>query len=183
MVEVSLLKLFRLFILAFLVTVTLIVCYQGPFLEAMNQDTTFRQTYQQIENIPRLEWPDLTFCSSPFYKNKAKYANFWTKLRKMEFDENLIETVNETFFTQKNDVIAEVLMGTAYEEMLENPSGVKFVETKVIDYSRTGFCSVLSLQKMKLDLIEKGIIEKNVIDNDFIVAVLVKIPKGKDNEE
>ena len=155
--------------------------FEGPFLDLMRDDTTFISSFKNVQDLTEpMEWPALVICRHPHNNDPDKYSQFMQKgfTRSFEDQDDFRNREKEIFTTQSNDLIHALTIGLTYNEGMQHPKEIKveppYVTATLIDYIYFGHCATISFEAMKTHLIEKGRINTEVFDSNFIATIWLK---------
>ena len=143
------LKCVKLAIFLGLTITTLIVSYQGPIKNLLDVGTTFQTSYIDINEIEKLKWPDVAICPIPIFKDRQKFMDLQQKFSEKGFKsmEEFQNEAKEVYYSGFDEIVVDVLMGDTYVNTMANSIDLSIMTVEVIDYSRTGFCHIISLEK------------------------------------
>ena len=105
-----------------------------------------------------IEWPSLSICKTPFYKNELKYQEFMSKIQNNSFEtEEQFEALrNETFFTHPKDFVLALGYGNNYTSAIENvtriPIKEPYIKVVLSDYIYSAFCAIVSFKELSVFL-------------------------------
>ena len=129
------------------------------------------------------QWSSMILCRYPRDKDEVKYKEFVMKVQnggvkeKEEF-ENLEK---EIFYKDPKDILLKMAVGKSIPELFMNPTKYEyplqapFVKVFLGDYMYLGFCLEVSLEDIRQEWIQKGILDKKKIDISFDAAFWLRV--------
>ena len=172
--------LFRTFVYLTLFIITIYVLLNGPFTNYFRkQGTQFVKSVENINNLNfHIKWPDIVVCVNPKDKNKTNFDNFMFKGMSRNFTDeteyyNMLEN---TFFTNPNEIMYSFGFGRTYQDALESasPELIKepYVAKYLIDFVYFGNCAVVKLEELRYKVISNESKEK---DANFYFILWLKV--------
>ena len=198
------LKIFCLFILI-LITAKNVV--QGPISTWMRNGTKFRENEILIQGIylgglsfflkskisdknllkillldleQPIEFPGLSICKVPMFKNKEKYQEFVSKSKTNTFidEKEYNQMLNETFPNKIEEFVLKLGIGKdifgAIENLNKIPVTAPYAKGIFVDFLYVGYCAIVSFEALKKYMVVEEKIDGNQ-DFDFYVILSINV--------
>ena len=177
MMSLKFTNIISLAVLLFLFVITFAIIYHGPLQALFKDDNIFVQSTISLGDIKEpLEWPALTICKHPFYKDREKHNKFLKKARNQSF-ENKSEyktLLEESFFTKPSDFVYRIGYSDRFEDISNSPPDPTYVRSRFVDVIYFGYCVSISFEAIRSKMIVEGKVNEKDTDSKLFMNVGLK---------
>ena len=127
-----------------------------------------------------MEFPGLSICKVPLFKNKSKYQEFVSKSKTNTFkdEKEYNQMLDETFPNKMEDFVLKLGIGKDFPGAIENldkiPVTAPYAKGIFVDFLYVGFCTIVSFEALKKYLVVEEKIDENQ-DFDFYIILSINV--------
>ncbi len=171
---------FAVFLVLLLISFSLV--FNGPILQFFEGKTEFVEKLISKDDMEKpIKWPSVVICKNPSIKSKETWHDLASRGATGNFSSQaqLTKMLEDIYYTHPEEIVIDLRISRNYETLMSKakkiPRQEPYITNVLADLSYFGYCSVISLEALKIHMKSEGEIPNEEIDSPFALAVWIQV--------